>query len=54
MGQVVLDPDDPARIVAPVAEEDLRLPFGELEAEFTEGGVVAAAHRPRRAMRVEN
>lgn len=40
-----MDEDDPARIAAPVAEEDMRLPFGELEAEFSEGGVVAGAHR---------
>lgn len=45
LGREVLDEDDPARIVAAVAEEDMRLPFGELEAEFTEGGMVAAAHR---------
>lgn len=45
LGRVAVDEDDPSLITAPVAEEDLRLPFAEVEAEMHEGGVVAAAHR---------
>ncbi len=42
---MAVDEDDPRLITAPVAEEDLRLPFAELEAELHEQGVVAGAHR---------